>query len=104
MKLDLKQIKKETLDITLADGSLLKVKKPNTRLVIEISKLDTNKLNAANVEEVLEIAEEITCKILSNNTEGIKFTKEKIEELGMDYDIQTIIFDSYVKFTTQVSA
>lgn len=103
MKLDLRPIKNETLDITLTDGTLLKVKKPNTGLVVEISKLDTNKLNSSNVDEVLEIAEEITCKILSNNTEGIKFTKEKIEELGMSYDTQTLIFETYVKFVTQVS-
>lgn len=104
MKLDLRPIKNQTLDITLVDGTTLNIKKPDKKLLLEIVKCDTSKLNQKDFMEILSISEEIVCKILSNNTDGIEYTKEKLEELEIGYDVQTVILNSYIEFTSTISA
>lgn len=103
MRLDLGVLKQETLDITLTDGTIIGVKKPNKALLVELSKLDLDIARMSNIEFVMQKLEETTSKILSNNTNRKAYTVEDLNDLEIGYDIQMVIFKTYSNFITNVS-
>lgn len=103
MKLDLKVLSNETLDLSMPLGDVVSIKKPSKGLLIEMNKADVSLLEAKSFEEILNILESMTLKILSNNTSKNTFTVEALEDLGIDYTLQRAIFKGYMDFINEVS-
>ena len=99
--LDLSVLAQETLDIKLLDGEIVHIKKPSKGLLIELNKADLEMEKETNFEKMVEMLERITAKILSNNTSKKMFTAEQLEELDIDYSLQTQIFKAYLEFVTK---
>lgn len=103
MKLDLKVLANETFDLTMPNGVVISIKKPSKALLIEMNKADIELLEAKGFEEVINILEDITVKIVSNNTSKTAFTAHDIEEFDIDYTLQRAIFKGYMDFINEVS-
>ena len=99
--LDLSVLAQETLDIKLLDGEIVRIKKPSKGLLIELNKADLKMAKETDFEKMVEMLERITAKILSNNTSKKMFTVEQLEELDIDYSLQTQIFKAYLEFVTK---
>lgn len=99
--LDLSVLAQETLDIKLLDGEIVHIKKPSKGLLIELNKADLEMEKETNFEKMVEMLERITAKILSNNTSKKMFVAEQLEELDIDYSLQTQIFKAYLEFVTK---
>lgn len=90
MELNLAKLKKMTMKVTLADGSIINVKSPTKGIYEEFKK--------ATDEDLYEIC----AKVLSNNEENITFTVEKIEEM-FDYRDALYVFKGYLKFLDEIT-
>lgn len=99
--LDLSVLAQETLDIKLLDGEIVRIKKPSKGLLIELNKADLKMAKETDFEKMVEMLERITAKILSNNLNKKLFTAETLEELDIDYSLQTQIFKAYLEFVTK---
>ncbi len=99
--LDLSVLAQETLDIKLLDGEIVHIKKPSKGLLIELNKADLEMEKETDFEKMVEMLERITAKILSNNTSKKMFTAKQLEELDIDYSLQTQIFKAYLEFVTK---
>ena len=99
--LDLSVLAQETLDIKLLDGEIVCIKKPSKGLLIELNKADLKMAQETDFEKMVEMLERITAKILSNNTSKKMFTAEQLEELDIDYSLQTQIFKAYLEFVAK---
>lgn len=98
MKLDLGVLKAKVLPIALLDGTTVNIKKPSKLFLNEIEEFRTKDNNALTFKDVVAKAEEMTLKILNNNTEGRVFDSVYLEEQEIDYIIQTQIFKTYFDF------
>lgn len=99
--LDLSVLAQETLDIKLLDGEIVRIKKPSKGLLIELNKADLKMAKETNFEEMVQMIENITAKVLSNNTHKKLFEPEQLESLGIDYSLQTQIFKAYLGFVAK---
>lgn len=99
--LDLSVLAQETLDIKLLDGEIVRIKKPSKGLLIELNKADLKMAKETDFEKMVEMLENITAKLLSNNTSEKMFVVEQLEELGINYSLQTQIFKAYLEFVTK---
>ncbi|WP_337528835.1 hypothetical protein [Zhenhengia sp.] len=99
--LDLSVLAQETLDIKLLDGEIVCIKKPSKGLLIELNKADLEMAKETDFEKMVEMLERIIAKILSNNLNKKLFTTEQLEELDIDYLLQTQIFEAYLDFVTK---
>lgn len=82
--LDLDKYLNITMEIKL-NGNVLNIKQPSARTTKEIGKLESGMTE----ENCLDVKGKITQLILNNNEEGMKFTKEDIEEIP--FKIQDVI-------------
>lgn len=92
--IDFSKGKKKFIPIKLYDGKLLNVYTPTIKLLGDLTHID---MNDPNVEVVCDIL----AKILSNNMQKIRVTKDQIAELTFD-EIQ-ILINGIVEFTTEVA-
>lgn len=100
MKLDLTQFKNETLDITFLDGREVNINKPSKELLIDISQLDVDSVSELDINKGLEMVQDVVCKILSHNVQGVTYTKEDLLEMCVDFEAQTAILSTYIQFAT----
>ncbi len=99
MVLDLSVFQEETLDVKLADGRMLHLKKPDQGMVIamlRLSRLD----ESTPPEEVLAVLNHIVLRILNHNADGIEFTKESVSALTLDMKIA--ILNAYSDWTVKL--
>ena len=101
MILDLSVFQEETLDITMMNGEVLHIKKPEQRMVIELIKFRTLREDA-NAKKVLRALNDITALILNSNTDGVEFERETIDALSVD--IKLAIVNAYTKFLLKLQA
>ncbi len=101
MILDLSVFQEETLDITMMNGEVLHIKKPEQRMVIELIKF--RKLREdANAKKVLRALNDVTALILNSNTDGVYLERETIDALSVD--IKLAIVNAYTKFILKLQA
>ena len=98
MKLDLIVINEKVMPITLLDGTAIHVKKPSRLFLNEIEAFKQRDHKTLRFEDIEAQTEEITLKILNNNTEGRVFDSIYLNKEGIDYIIQTQIFKAYFEF------
>ncbi len=94
--LDLSLFVKQTLDITMLDGTILHIKKPTQGNVIKLLAFkETNEDNA------LEAMEELTYIILNSNMENKEYSKEWIAE-NLDWTMKAAIIRAYSEFINEL--
>lgn len=96
--LDLGILVAKVMPIALLDGTKVNIKKPSKLFLKEIEDFRTNTSKKLSFKEIEAKSEEITLKILNNNTEGRVFDSSYLEEQEIDYIIQTQIFKAYFDF------
>ncbi|MHC1750735.1 MAG: hypothetical protein AB9856_20880 [Cellulosilyticaceae bacterium] len=101
MKLDLTVLAMKTFDLTLLDGTEIHIRKPNKGLIVELNKASIDFGNAKDFEELMNLTENATLKIMNNNTEKRIFEQEDVEEI--DYTMQTAIFKAYMGFIMEAN-
>lgn len=100
--LDLSVFEEETLDIRLPeDGSIVRIKKPSQRLVIEMLKFKELGENTP-AEQVMEAVNKIVVKILNSN-DANKFIDIKYVE-DMNLKMKLAIIKAYSEFITGVQS
>lgn len=96
--LDLTVLQEQTLEIKMLDGSILRIKKPSQKLMLDFIAFE-KAIDGVEVEEQMKEISELTLSILNNNTAGKHF-----EELDLEYDftIQQAIITAYGRFINEV--
>ena len=101
MILDLKAFVDETLDISMADGMLLRLPKPSQLMLIKIMAFQD--IDADTPPEKVEAAlNRMTADILNSNINGIPFTEESIAGMGNDTKLK--ILTAYTDFMRKAQA
>lgn len=96
--LDLSLFVKQTLDITMLDGSTLHIRKPTQANVIKLMSLkDTTEENA------LDAMDELTYIVMNSNTDGKTFTKEWLND-NLDWSMKTAIIMAYSDFINELQS
>lgn len=85
--LDLRTLQEVTWEVTLLDGSVIHIQKPNQELRVEMESLQ-----GSNDVEMVTALPQVVLKILNNNKEKAHFTHIP---KGMDLHIQTAIVRYY---------
>lgn len=99
--LDLRQYQEETLDITMLDGSVVRVKKPTQKLVIKIMAFQGLAEDTAQ-DKVLAALDDSVLAILSNNADGAKVPKAMVA--GLEVVHKLAILRAYTDFIQGVQS
>lgn len=96
--LDLSLFVNQTLDITLPDGSVIKIKKPTEKGVMKLMALQ-------NVDEAhaFEAMNELILFIFNSNKEGKVFTEEWMED-NLDWSMKTAVVTAYSEFINELQS
>lgn len=97
--LDLSVYQQNTLDITMPDGNVIKVKKPTQKIVIQM--VSVGKINQENQTAVLEALCDVCAAILSNNTAGKEFTADWVAD-NLDMIMIHAIVKTYAEYTQEL--
>lgn len=97
--LDLSVYQQNTLDITMPDGSIIKVKKPTQKIVIQM--VSVGQVNQENQAAVLEALCDVCAAILSNNTTGKAFTTDWVAD-NLDMIMIHAIVKAYADYTQEL--
>lgn len=93
--LDLGKVKQEQYKIKLADGTVLKLKKPTQAMLITLYEMKN--LEDSEDIEVLEKLSEFLLRIFNRNLNDIIYTKDDIEEM-LDIESTMIFLNDYFDF------
>ncbi len=99
--LDLQAYQEETADIRMADGRVVRLRKPSERLVLELLRLKDVDPDG-DAQEILDTLNRVTTAILNNNADGVTFPAGAVERLF--YDQKMAIVSAYTDFATQLQA
>ena len=95
MVLDLSVFEEETMDVKLAGGVVVHIKKPTQRLVIDMMGLRHINENLPEAQ-ILAKVNEMAGKILSNNADGLTFDAAGVA--GMPLRAKTELITAYSDF------
>ena len=98
--LDLSAFKKETLDITLLDGRLIKVAKPTEAMVIKMLSFRELKEDG---ETVLGALNDIVLDILNTNVNGIKLDAKYVAN-DLDLEMKMAVIYAYTDFIHTITS
>lgn len=99
--LDLAAYQEETADIRMADGTVVHLRKPSERLVLELLRLKDVDPNG-DPQQILDTLNRVTTAILNNNANGLAFPASEVEKLF--YDQKMAIVSAYTDFATTLQA
>ncbi len=99
--LDLSVFAEETLDVRLADGKLLHLKKPTQALAIAMLQL-RNLSEDMQPEAALAVQNSVVLRIMNNNADGVTFTPESVANLTLD--VKTAIIKGYADYASELQA
>ena len=96
--IDLRQYQDDTLDITLLDNSVLRVRKPSQQLIVEMLSLETDLREGDNIQ-LAGVLKDLLVKALGNNKDGIEVTEEWLTANGLDdFEMMMVVFQLYGEF------
>lgn len=96
--LDLSLFVNQTLDITLPNGDVIKVKKPTEKGVMKLMALQG--VDEANAFEAMN---ELVLFILNSNKEGKEFNDEWMDN-NLDWSMKTAVIQAYGEFINELQA
>lgn len=96
--LDLSLFVNQTLDITLPNGEVIKIKKPTEKGVMKLMALQ-------NIEEdkAFEAMNELVMFILNSNKEGKEITQDWIDD-NLDWSMKTAVIQAYSEFINELQS
>lgn len=97
--LDLSVYQQNTLDITMPDGNVIKVKKPTQKIVIQM--VGVGQVNQENGAAVLEALTDLCAVILSNNTAGKVYSCDWVAD-NLDIIMIQAIIKAYSEYTQEL--
>ena len=101
--LDLTVFQEETLDITMPNGDVVKVRKPTQAIVIALMNLSDAQSKLARSEDLIESLVEFCSVVLCNNREGKKYSAEWISE-NLDFTMVSAIVQTYSEFIAEIQS
>lgn len=101
--LDLSVFAEETLDITMPDGEVVKVRKPTQAIVIALMNLSEVQNNQKNSEELVNRFIEFCSVVLNNNKSGKKYSTDWISE-NLDFTMVSAIVQTYSEFIAEIQS
>ena len=99
--LDLRQYQEDTLDITMLDGSVVRVKKPTQKLVIKIMAFQGLAEDTAP-DNVFAALDPSVLALLSNNADGAKVPTAMVA--GLEVVPQLAILPAFTAFLPRAQA
>lgn len=100
--LDLQAFQEKTFEVKLVDGTIINLRKPSQKLVIDIMAYE-EKLKDKNIKVVIESFVGLMVDILNNNTDGRKFNKAYVEKY-FSLDLGKIFLEAYIDFVQEIQA
>lgn len=101
MILDLSAFQEETLDVLMADGSMLHLKKPTQELAIGMMNLRFIDEKSPS-EAIVAKLNAMVCRILNNNADGLQIGMDSVAALTLD--VKTAILTGYSEFATKLQS
>lgn len=99
--LDLSVFAEETLDIRMADGKMLHLRKPTQALAIAMVHL-RNLKDDTPPESALAAQNAVVTKIMNHNADGLAFTPASVEALTLP--VKNAILSGYAEFAQELTA
>lgn len=106
--LNLSVITNTTWNVTLPDGTVIDIKKPTQRTLIELSalqdKLTDMGKNPENVtaEQAAKYSDEFVLKIINANTQGKKFNADFVEK-NFTNETAMLLIQGFVDFAQELT-
>lgn len=94
--LDLGKLKQDLYKIKLADGTILKIKKPTHAMLLTM--VEFRNIDGKEDIELLDDLYTLILRILNRNTNDIEFSMEDIQEM-FDLDTTLLILKDYMDFS-----
>lgn len=100
---DFNKLKPKTMIVTLSDEEKTKliVKTPTKALQEELTEIKDALSDDADDDEALEALYEVVSKIMSNNTNNIKISVDKLKDLYDDSDYLLAFLQVYYDFVNE---
>lgn len=109
--LDLKQLaQQESFDVTMPNGEVLNLKKPNEQLLIEFMAFQdkVRELENLDVEEkakaIFRLQRDIVIQILSCNQNDKKIDEAYMEKNGLDFYLQQALIKAYSEYIEEITS
>lgn len=96
--LDLSLFVNQTLDITLPDGDVIKVKKPTEKGVMKLMALQQT-----DEEHAFEAMNDLVLFILNSNKEGKQFSQDWVDD-NLDWSMKTAVIQAYSEFINELQS
>ncbi|MGE4213605.1 MAG: hypothetical protein AB7E42_02350 [Anaerotignaceae bacterium] len=93
--LDLGKVKQEQYKVKLADGTVLKLKKPTQTMLITLYEMQ--EIDDLEDIEILAKVYDFLLRIFNRNLNGIVYTKDDIEEI-IDIETVELFLNDYLNF------
>lgn len=101
--LDLSVYEDSTFDLTLLNGDILTVRKPNEATLLKIMSIE-KVLKSGDNERILKEMVAFLKSALSNNKEGVVVDDKWFDENDLDLGKQLVVFRAYVEFAQELLA
>lgn len=101
--LDLSVFQEETFEVKLSEETTININKPSQRLVLDLMEYEKHFSNKKDPKKVVDSFVELIVKILNNNKEGLKFTREYVEN-KFSFEIGVVFIKSYIDFVSEVNS
>ena len=100
--LDLNAFQEKTFEVKLLDGTVVELRKPSQKLVIDIMAHE-EKLKHKDPKKVLNSFINIMVEVLNNNTEGREFTRGYVEKY-FSLDLGSLFLGAYIDFVKDIQS
>lgn len=101
--LDLSVLSGRTWELRLFDGSIINIRKPSQKMVMEMMLYERLFKEAGREAEKIEKLAELVRDILNNNTDGKEFTKDFVNS-EFSFDIAFAVIKGYMEFTQELNS
>ena len=101
---DFNKFKPKTMIVTLFDEkkTVLAITTPNKKLKDELTYLN-DMIADADEDEALDTLYEVASKVMSRNTQNIKFTSEQLKEWYPDENYMVAFLEAYGEFVSELT-
>ena len=100
--LDLNAFQEKTFEVKLLDGTVVELKKPSQKLVIDIMAHE-EKMKNKDPKKVLNSFVNIMVEVLNNNTEGREFNRGYVEKY-FSLDLGSLFLTAYIDFVKDIQS
>lgn len=90
-------------EIKMPDGEIMKIKKPSQGFLMDLCSIakmcgEDRHIDISDMEQVLGLISGAAARVFSLNTEGVKYTPDMLDDMGIDAEIQMEVIKDYLDF------